>query len=50
MYVSDLKKNLIFISNLEEKGMRVAFLNGKVLYWPKESQMRNVFALGSRVE
>lgn len=31
MYVSRLKKNLVSISSLEDKGMRFAFTRGKVL-------------------
>ena len=50
MYVPGLKKNLVFISSLEYKGMRVAFIKGKVLTWPVGSPMRNAFTLGSRFE
>ena len=35
LYVPGLKKNLISISVLDEKRMRVAFANGQVLMWPK---------------
>ena len=35
LYVSGLKKNLISISGLEEKGFRVPFVDGQVLMWPK---------------
>jgi len=31
MYMSSLKKNLVSISALEDKGMRVSFIKGKVL-------------------
>ena len=30
-----LKKNLLSISALDEKGMRVAFIYGQVIMWPK---------------
>ena len=29
------KKNLLFISALHAKGMRVAFIDGQVIMWPK---------------
>ena len=48
LYVSGLKKNLISISALEDKAMKVAFINGKVLTWPMRSSMRDAFTLGSR--
>lgn len=35
LYVPGLKKNLLSISGLEKKGFRVAFLDGRVLMWPK---------------
>ena len=36
LYVPGLKKNLLSISALENKGYRVAFVDGQVLAWPKE--------------
>lgn len=45
-----LKKNLVSISTLEDKGMRVAFIKGKVLTWPVGSPIRDAFTLGSRFE
>lgn len=41
---------MVSIYALEDKGMRVAFIKGKVLTWPKESGMKDAFTLGSRVE
>lgn len=35
LYVPGLKKNLLSISGLEKKGFRVAFVDGKVLMWPR---------------
>ena len=35
LYVPGLKKNLLSIFTLEEKGYRVAFIDGQVLMWPK---------------
>jgi len=34
MYIPGLKKNLVSIYVMEDKGMRVAFIKGKVLTWP----------------
>ena len=31
LYVPDLKKNLVSISEMEDKGFKVAFVDGKVL-------------------
>jgi hypothetical protein len=35
LFVQGLKKNLLSISALEDKGFRVAFVDGQVLQWPK---------------
>ena len=35
LFVPGLKKNLLSISTLYAKGMRVAFVDGQVLMWPK---------------
>ena len=35
LYVPRLKKNILSISALDAKGMRVAFVDGQVLMWPK---------------
>ena len=34
-FVPGLKKNLLQISALDAKGMRVAFIDGQVIMWPK---------------
>ena len=36
LYVSGLKKNLFYISTLDNKGYMVSFIDGQVLMWPKE--------------
>ena len=36
LFVPGLKKNLLSISALDAKGMRVSFVDGQVLMWPKE--------------
>jgi hypothetical protein len=46
-YVSGLKKNLVSISYLEEKGDRVAFVDGKVLVWYKDSKIENTRVIGT---
>ena len=48
LYVPDLKKNLVSISVMEDKGFKVAFIDGKVHIWqrnPKDS-----FTHGFRVD
>ena len=35
LFVPGLKKNLLSISTLDTKGMRVAFIDGQVIMWPK---------------
>ena len=35
LYVPGLKKNLLSIFALDAKGIRVAFVDGQVLMWPK---------------
>ena len=35
LFVLGLKKNLLSISALDAKGMRVAFIDGQVIMWPK---------------
>ena len=35
LYVLGLEKNLLSIFALDAKGMRVAFIDGQVLMWPK---------------
>ena len=37
LYVPGLKKNLLSISALDAKGMRIAFVDGQVLMWPKDN-------------
>ena len=34
-FVPGLKKNLLSISTLDEKGMGVEFIDGQVIMWPK---------------
>ena len=48
LYVPGLKKNLLSIFTLEDKGYRVAFVDGKVLTWPKESSIDSARVIGIR--
>jgi hypothetical protein len=48
LYVPGLEKNLVSISCLEDKGNRIAFVDGKVLSWHKDSSIENVRVIGSR--
>ena len=42
LFVPGLKKNLLSISALDAKGMRVAFIDGQVLMWPKGKTIDDV--------
>ena len=35
LYVLELKKNLVSISALDANGIRVAFVDGQALMWPR---------------
>eukprot|EP00253_Pinus_taeda_P006779 PITA_06779 len=48
LYVPDLKKNLVSISAIEDKGFKVAFIDGKVRVWKRN--FKEAFTLGSRVD
>ena len=48
LYVPDLKKNLVSISAMEDKGFKVAFIDGKVGIWKKN--FKEAFTLGFRVD
>ena len=48
VYVPDLKKKLVSISAMEDKGFKVTFINGKVRLWQRNP--RDAFTLGFRVE
>lgn len=45
MYVPKLKTNMVSISTLKDKRMRLDFIKGKVLTWPGESHMKDAFTL-----
>jgi hypothetical protein len=39
LYVPGMKRNLVFVYALEDKGYKVTFSEGKVLAWHKNSHM-----------
>jgi len=47
-FVPSLHKNLLSISRLENKGERVAFVDGKVVEWSKDSTVEQAKVIGIR--
>jgi hypothetical protein len=47
LYVPGLEKNLVSISFLEDQEKRIAFVDGKVLSWHKDSNIENARVIGS---
>ena len=45
LFVPGLKKNLLSIYELDAKGMRVAFVYGQVLMWPKGNYFYDVVVI-----
>jgi hypothetical protein len=39
LYVPVMKRNLVFVFSLEDKGYKIIFSEGKVLAWNKNSHM-----------
>jgi hypothetical protein len=48
LYVPSLEKNLVSISCLEDKGNIIAFVDGKVLSWSRDSSIENARVIGTR--
>ena len=48
LYVPDLKKNLVSISAMEDKGFKMAFVDGKVRIWKKS--LKEALTIGFRVD
>ena len=48
LFVLGLKKNLLSISALDAKGMRVTFVDGQVLMWPKGKSFDDVVVIGEQ--
>ena len=46
LYVLGLKKNLLPISTLDAKGIRVSFVNGQVLMWPRGKTIEEATVIG----
>ena len=46
LYVPGMKRNLVFISALEDKGYKITFTEGRVLAWHKESHIRSSKVIG----
>ena len=48
LFVPGLKKNLLSISALDAKGMRVSFVDGQVLMWPKGKSFDDAVVIGEQ--
>jgi hypothetical protein len=48
LYVPGLENNIVSISFLEDKGNKIAFVDGNVLSWPRDSRIDNVRVIGTR--
>ena len=48
LFVPGLKKNLLSISALDVKGMRVASINGLVIMWPKGNTIDDAVVIGEQ--
>jgi hypothetical protein len=47
LYVPSLENNLVHISFLEEKGNIIAFVDGEVLSWSRDSSIKNAKVIGT---
>jgi hypothetical protein len=50
LYVPGLKKNLVSVSTIEEKGYEVLFCDGQVLLFPRGSSITSAKLIGTRHE
>ena len=48
LFVPRLKNNLLSISALDAKGMRVAFIDGQVIMWPKGKTINDAVVIGEQ--
>jgi hypothetical protein len=46
LFIQGLKKNLLSISSLKDKGFRVAFVDGQDLLWLKNSSINKATVIG----
>jgi hypothetical protein len=46
LYVPGIKKNLLSVSALKDKGFRVTFMEGKALLWHKDSDLSLALVIG----
>jgi hypothetical protein len=46
LYVPGMKRNLVSISSLEEKGYKVTFFEGRALAWHKDSHINSTKVIG----
>jgi hypothetical protein len=46
LYVPGLQKNLLCISELEEKGFQVSFVDGQVLMWSRGNNIDDAIIIG----
>ena len=47
-FMLGLKKNLLSISTLDAKGMRVAFIDGRVIMWPRGKTINDAIVIGEQ--
>ena len=50
LYVPGLKKNLLSISTIDAKGIRVAFVDGQVMMWPRGKTIEDAKMIGEEEE
>ena len=48
LYVPGIKRNLISVTALEDDGHNVAFIDGKVITWAKNSSIKKAKSIGLR--
>ena len=48
LYFLGLKNNLLSISTLDANGIRVAFIDGQFLMWPKGKKINDVIVIGEQ--
>ena len=48
LFVPRINKNLLSISELDAKGIRVSFVDGQVIMWPKGKTIDNAVVIGEQ--